>query len=401
MTNVIIIGAGISGLSAALALKARGMSYSILEAGGEIGGRAQTRRLPSGVPADLGPHWLHGETSELVDLIARYGLVSRKDNGAAMRIYEYGRQVDRGDDWPAGAVDPDMARAIASGDSPDVPISGLGKDEEGRKWLRLFGQGWNGLEPPAEPSAYEFLTDESEPGGLQLDGGMAALVTHMADEVGRESIQLDTPVTEVRATAEGVAVNGLAAGRAVVTVGLGALNSGRIGFDPEVRAAIGAATQGLVVSRMNKIILELDPGLFADRHIPEDLGLLVVDARAHYCHIRSGGLPLLTLFATGEAAVAVEGLSHVQALHYVAEAVKAVPQLHDLKKFVVSEPIVTRWLANPWTQGAYSALMPGHRRYAPWWTGRVGVCGDSFDDRFPASLAGAFRSGKRLIEALP
>ncbi|EGF92234.1 flavin containing amine oxidoreductase family protein [Asticcacaulis biprosthecium C19] len=401
MTDVIIIGAGISGLSAALALKARGLSYTILEASGEIGGRAQTRRLPSGVPADLGPHWLHGEDSELGDLIRAYGLPGHRDASEAMRIYEFGQRVERGDDWPDGAVDPDTAKAVASGESQDVPLSGLGKDEEGRKWLRRFGQGWNGLEPPAEPSAYEFLTDESEPGGLQLDGGMAALVARMAEEVGRESIRLDTPVAQVRSVGGRVEVDGMAAGRAVVTVGLGVLNSGGIGFDPEVQSVIATATQGLVVSRMNKIILELDPGFLSDRHIPEDLGVLMVDSRAHYCHVRGGGLPLLTLFATGDAAGVVEGFSHVEALHYVAEVVKAVPELHDLKKYVVAEPIVTRWLANPWTQGAYSALMPGYRRHAPWWTGRVGICGDSFDDRFPASLAGAFRSGKRLIDALP
>ncbi|ESQ90950.1 hypothetical protein ABAC460_07685 [Asticcacaulis sp. AC460] len=401
MTDVIIIGAGLSGLSAALALKARGLSYTIVEASGDIGGRALTRRLPSGVPADLGPHWLHGENSELGEVVRGFGLPGHRDLGESTRAYEHGHLVDRLDDWPDGVVDPGKAEAILKGDLPDMAVSELGKDDAGRQRLRLFGQGWNGLEPPAEPSAWEFLTDENEPGGLQLDGGLAALTARLADEVGRENIRLDTPVTQVRAVDGGVEVDGMAAGRAIVTVGLGVLNAGRIGFDPEVQAAIAAATQGLVVSRMNKIILELDPGMLAERQVPEDLGVMVIGDRAHYVHVRGGGLPLLTLFATGEAAAAVEGLSHVEALHYVADVVKPVPELHDLKKYVVSEPIVTRWLANPWTQGAYSALMPGYRRSAPWWTGRVGICGDSFDDRFPASLAGAFRSGKRLIDALP
>ncbi len=56
--DVLIIGAGAAGISAARACAARGVSCLILEAGAEIGGRAVTREL-GGAPFDLGATWLH------------------------------------------------------------------------------------------------------------------------------------------------------------------------------------------------------------------------------------------------------------------------------------------------------------------------------------------------------
>ena len=37
---------------------------------------------------------------------------------------------------------------------------------------------WDGIDPPYHPSAYEFLTDENTPGGLQPTAGMGDQETH-------------------------------------------------------------------------------------------------------------------------------------------------------------------------------------------------------------------------------
>ncbi|MBW8882132.1 MAG: FAD-dependent oxidoreductase, partial [Asticcacaulis sp.] len=117
-------------------------------------------------------------------------------------------------------------------------------------------------------------------------------------------------------------------------------------------------------------------------------------------HVRGGGQPLIVLFTTGDAANRSEAMSEDEALAYSADILAPVEDLKGFIAHLVSPPVVTRWIANPFTRGAYSALMPGHRRHAPWWTGPVGICGDSFDDRFPASLAGAWRSARRLVETM-
>ncbi|KAK9709555.1 hypothetical protein K7432_008956 [Basidiobolus ranarum] len=57
--RVIVIGAGVSGLSAAQALQQNGANVTVLEGRDRIGGRVWTGTVGQG-PIDLGAHWVHG-----------------------------------------------------------------------------------------------------------------------------------------------------------------------------------------------------------------------------------------------------------------------------------------------------------------------------------------------------
>jgi monoamine oxidase len=91
MKDVIIIGAGMAGLSAALELKRRGISFAILEAQDQPGGRAITHYFPTGVIADLGAHWLHGKNNPLKDLLDHHDISYCKDEAKNIFIFENGK----------------------------------------------------------------------------------------------------------------------------------------------------------------------------------------------------------------------------------------------------------------------------------------------------------------------
>ena len=57
--DVVIVGAGSAGLSAAKVLRAAGRSFTVVEAMDRIGGRAWTTSNDFGVPFDIGCAWLH------------------------------------------------------------------------------------------------------------------------------------------------------------------------------------------------------------------------------------------------------------------------------------------------------------------------------------------------------
>jgi monoamine oxidase len=57
--TLVIIGAGMAGLAAAVSLKNRGFSVVVLEARNRIGGRMRTDRS-LGCAVDLGASWVHG-----------------------------------------------------------------------------------------------------------------------------------------------------------------------------------------------------------------------------------------------------------------------------------------------------------------------------------------------------
>ena len=146
---------------------------------------------------------------------------------------------------------------------------------------------------------------------------------------------------------------------------------------------------------MNKIVAEVDPAFFTVRNIPNDLSLELLDgAPPHYCHVKSAGLPLISLYISGKYAAGIEGLDAAAARTYLRRVLAPVEQLEGFDDHMIGDPIISQWVGNPFTCGAYSACLPGGRRSGPRFEGRVGFCGDTFDERFPASLAGAFRSGE-------
>ncbi len=406
MEDVIIIGAGVAGLTAALALKHAGYSYRILEACDAPGGRARSRRLPSGVFADLGAHWLHGgQDNALKSEIDRYGLGYRDDRASAMQVYENGElRAEDVSDWLEGAIDPDKAERVRSGEAPDCPISDLARDADGRKLLSEFARMWNGVEPPMQPSAHEYLTDENTPGGLQIEGGMHTLIDRMVEEAGPDRIHLRTAVVRVVQThTDGIpcvrieAMDGSTwvARRAIFTASLGVLQSGMVRFTPGFSSAFHEHLAGMVMGKVNKIIVELDPAFVRERDIPVNMSIEQLDAQPpHFAHVHSAGQPLIQLYVSGEQAEAVEGLTPDEALAYVQTVLSPIDILKGFEAHVVSPPIATRWVASPYTRGSYSSCLPGARRSGPRVEGLVTFCGDTFDDRFPASMAGAYRSAQ-------
>jgi monoamine oxidase len=58
--TVLIIGAGLAGLSAGSCLKAQGVKSILLEARQRIGGRVWTDRSLDGVTLESGASWIHG-----------------------------------------------------------------------------------------------------------------------------------------------------------------------------------------------------------------------------------------------------------------------------------------------------------------------------------------------------
>lgn len=76
-TDVIIVGAGASGLAAARALRERGVRVEVLEARDRIGGRIFTHRDPRApAPIELGAEFVHGSAPEVMAIVREAGLLA-------------------------------------------------------------------------------------------------------------------------------------------------------------------------------------------------------------------------------------------------------------------------------------------------------------------------------------
>nr|WP_219722087.1 FAD-dependent oxidoreductase [Deinococcus planocerae] len=74
-TDVIVVGAGLAGLTAARRLARAGRRVRVLEARGRVGGRTHTIRLPvTGVSVDMGGQWVGPNQPHVMALIRELGL---------------------------------------------------------------------------------------------------------------------------------------------------------------------------------------------------------------------------------------------------------------------------------------------------------------------------------------
>lgn len=85
MTDVVIIGAGVAGLTAAWRLRDAGRSVVVLEARERLGGRALTRR-----GMDLGPTWVWDTETHIHALLDALGLETTSDEGSGLDLYDDG-----------------------------------------------------------------------------------------------------------------------------------------------------------------------------------------------------------------------------------------------------------------------------------------------------------------------
>jgi monoamine oxidase len=128
-SDVLVLGAGMAGLSAARELAHRGVRVTVLEARARAGGRILTEDVPGwATPVELGAEFVHGRPRELFELIDVFGLNRVSTDAPHLRKGKRGFDERSSDVWEdiekaleaieLGERDVSAAEFVASGTLP-------------------------------------------------------------------------------------------------------------------------------------------------------------------------------------------------------------------------------------------------------------------------------------------
>ncbi len=216
-TDIVIVGAGFTGLSAARALKDAGVDFVLLEARDHVGGRVESRLNRLGERVDTGGQFLCDDMPELVALAKRHGkrLVETRFDGAPTTQPPA----------PAGEIERDYAASMAirgrlKALSPDDPsIRGLtvadwlGRQPDSavaKTGFRSMIEGLWCLALEELPAWYLASNDRRVTNTVSelqyfVDGTMHALAEDLARELGGRVV-LGAAVQRIERGADGVRV---------------------------------------------------------------------------------------------------------------------------------------------------------------------------------------------------
>jgi monoamine oxidase len=282
--DVIIVGAGLSGMVAARTVLAAGLTPVVLEADERVGGRILTEEVAPGLPVEIGAQWIGDTHQRMFALAAELGVETFPQYDVGETSYELaGSGVLREKDFHARYADElsQLERVLRALDdlAADVPVDAPWLAPRAAEWDAITAGAWydaQGLSvvartlleictvgilavPTVEVSLLHLLFTiqtcgvtselfaESE-GGAQTTrfvGGTSEIPRRLAALIA-DHIELEAPVQSIEHTSDSVTVHcrgGITARGRRVVVAVSPTLAGRIMYDPPLSGYRDQLTQ--------------------------------------------------------------------------------------------------------------------------------------------------------------
>ncbi len=371
--NVLVIGAGIAGLSAAYHLREAGIAATVLEARDRIGGRVWTDRDFAGFPVEFGAELIHGRSPEVNtwEWVRRLGLTTWHWN----KIDDSMIRTEEGDWLTMGqaravSAELDVTRSWDLGDvaeprddeSLEAYLRRIGFSEKQMRYVqRSFanaeGDSMQYLNAKAHAHLFKDSDGEDDYSDFRILDGYDSYYTKLAEGL---DIRLNCAVREID-WSDGVRVETVAddvyeADAAVVTLPLGVLKAGRVTFSPPLPPIKREAFAGLQMGPVMKVVY-----LFEEPILDPSIGAIYAQGNPPMWWSpslgREDGASVWTGFFTGDYARELLPLGEEAALQKGLETLRHEVGLPDLL-YVKARWV--NWPEDEFALGGYSVCLPSH-----------------------------------------
>jgi monoamine oxidase len=439
--DVVIVGAGLSGMIAARKVLEAGLTPLVLEANDRVGGRILTE-VVDGVPLELGAQWIGDTHERMFRLAAELGVETFAQYDEGETSYELdGSGVLREHDFHA-RYEPELAEvegvlrrldALAA----EVPVDAPWQAPRAAEWDAITAGAWYDAQelsvvgrtlleictvgilavPTAEVSFLHLLFTiqtcgvtaelfaESE-GGAQTTrfvGGTSEIPRRLAALIS-DHIVLDTPVLLIEHAADSVTVHcrgGLVARGRRVIVAISPTLAGRIMYDPPLSGVRDQLTQRLPNgSAMKAFFVYSEPFWRADGLNGQLISDVGPARMSNDTCIPGDDRGVVLLFLEGDQARTVGRLPEAERrAAMTTELVRHFGSKAAHPEFYVDG----EWSDRQWTRGCYNANHGPHvwTKYGPALTVPIGAIHWASTDtatHWSAYLEGAVDAGERAAQ---
>ena len=370
-TDVLIIGAGVAGLSAAQEFKRNNIDINLIEGSHRIGGRAYSERLENGSWFDLGCSYLHeGEINPFCQIAHRLGFRLGQGNRFdedKLKITINGKKASIQDYNLFHELESENIKVMnkmAHLCGPDDMASAIDWEHRFSPLLSHLMSGLNASDV-TDQSVIDYLKSGF---GLNypVSKGLGSLVLAWAEDfLSTIPYSLNCTVTEIDWKNHSVRVKTsqgqINAKKVLITVSTGVINSGVIKFNPILPTNVAEAFSNLPCGSMNKIGISFTQNTFSSSDSGwhnnfTDEGQNSPTTGSFDINIDEQQQAIIFLGGSESSYLEEQGANalHAYALDRLISVFGS-----DIKR-QINGHIATAWGRDPLTFGSYSYARPSH-----------------------------------------
>jgi monoamine oxidase len=440
--DLVVVGAGLAGLSAARAAAHAGASVVVVEARDRVGGRVLNEDIGGGKVVEVGGQWIGPTQDRLAALAGELRVETFPTYGEGENVIDYGGRLRRYRGTiprinPLVLLDVEraqrrlnrLARRVPLEAPWEAPGAAALDGQTAATWMRrnlatkagrmLIELGIEAVwaAQPEDMSllhvlfyihsagSLEMLFDTE--GGAQQDrfvGGSQRIAIQMAQELGRENVLLEAPVRKIERADHGVTVQAdgatVRARRAIVAVA--PTLAGRIAYDPPLPGFRDQLTQRMPLGTVAKCMAIYDEPFWRAEGLSGQGTSDSGPVKLTFDNSPPDGSPGVILgFLEGRQA---RELGRLRAEERRTAVVDCFARLFGPRAGGPDAYVERLWADEEWSRGCYGCHMPtgGWTNYGPALREPIGPlhwAGAEYATVWNGYMDGAVRSGEETARA--